>query len=145
MIRKLLCILFLGVVFAACDFFPSNSDGAILVNLSGINQRNFPTLIDGTDIYLKTYETYTNGDLSGFVAGTKIEDIGGTESVSVYVGDPPHVFTYGKTYYLDVWIDIDGDDSLLTGEIYWLTEYLVITINGDIPVWITHEYFSLKP
>lgn len=147
--RKLLLILFLGILFASCDYFASNSDGVIIVTLTGINERNFPSITEDTVIYLKAYETYSGGILYQFVAGTRIDDAGlngGTESIAAYVGDPPHIFTYGETYYLDIWIDfdLDGDGNPDTGDIFWLDEYLVITINGETPVWVTHSSFSIR-
>ncbi|MBB6482608.1 hypothetical protein HNR50_004309 [Spirochaeta isovalerica] len=122
------------LLFASCDGL-SFSDGTITVSVSNIS--SIPDFDPGVSgIY---FESYIGND---FIAGTKVLGFSGSDT-SVPVGYPAHVFDGGDIVDVDVLVDIDGDDNLNTGDVYWLINYMRVTVDGDSIINVDNSDFEL--
>lgn len=134
----LLFSLLLALFFVSCDnptsAFP---DGTITVEVTGLDTIN--AFDSGTsDVYFFAFDSSDS-----LVAHTKFDGARGS-SVKSEIGVPEHTFEYGVTYYVDVVIDIDGDDDRNTGTNYWLTEYVEVKIDGDMEVSVSPIDFDVR-
>jgi hypothetical protein len=141
-LRKIAFILAVLVVvmFASCDT-GSFSEGTITVSVSGIDQ--LASFNPGTsDIYFyahtKDGNTYTR-----VTPGTWIDGYSGS-ATSQTIGVPGTVFSGGEIYYIDVLVDIDGNDNLSDGLIYWLTFFEEVVIDGNVSVSVNNTDFEIK-
>ena len=142
--KKILLLLIVGLfafILSSCDPALSFSDGYIDVSISnldlltGYTQGQSNLLCYAYDFDGSTYTSVSSSLFSDF----------GSNSVSFGIGAPDFLFTGGTTYYIDIFVDIDGNDVYDdAGVDYWLRLFEEVTVDGDENVSITNTDFVLR-
>lgn len=139
-----LIVLFLLFSIISCDNM-KYSDGTITINFAGLdNLTNYSTT--SSNIFCKVFEK--ENDAYTIVSGSYFE---GTASNPLYssfyfgVGNPDYMFTGGTVYYIEIQIDINGNDvfdDLDTD--YWLKSLIEVAIDGNSTVDVNYTDFLYR-
>ncbi len=135
--KKILIVLgVLVLCLASCDTGSNFSDGTINVSVTDLDQLTGFTMRTSN----VSFDAYDR-DTSDFVAGTTVSNII-SKSLSFDLGVPSFIFTGGKEYDVDVFVDINGNDIDDEGIDYWLKDYRVILVDGDQSISVNSTDFE---
>lgn len=141
----LICLLCISFLLSGCDTSVDYSDGIITVDFDNLSSlTGFSTT--SSNIYCEVMEIENDSYIT--ISGSYFEGTGSNPLYSSFyfgVGNPDYVFSGGTVYYIEIQIDIDGNDSFddLNTD-YWLGSLIEVVVDGNTTVNVDFSDFIYR-